>query len=91
MARVLPGQQCPVKHIQNRRKEKKHKNHRTRRTVDGTQQSRKFTVLIAALDKTKAHEIAASYFLDSHMSAESITVEKFKDANTKFDCDYILR
>ena len=50
-----------------------------------------FTVLIAALDKTEAHEIAASYFLDSHMSTESITVEKFKDANTKFDCDYILR
>ena len=49
-----------------------------------------FTVLVAALDKMEAYEIAEGYFFESHMSTEQLSASEFNDINTRFDCDYIL-
>jgi hypothetical protein len=55
----------------------------------GTNEVENFKVLIVALDREEAQEIANSYCLDSHMEG-SFTIKEFLDANEDFDCDYVL-
>lgn len=35
-------------------------------------------------------DIKRDYFMDSHMEHENLTVHKFTDVDTSFDCDYIV-
>ena len=55
----------------------------------GTNEVENFKVLIFALDREEAQEIANSYCLDSHMEG-IFTIKKFLDVNESFDCDYVL-
>ena len=55
----------------------------------GTNETEDFKVLIVALDKEEAQEIANSYCLDSHMEG-SFTIKEILDEHEKFDCDYVL-
>lgn len=55
----------------------------------GTNEAGDFKVLIIALDKEEAQEIANGYCLDSHMEG-SFTIEEFYNVNESFDCDYAL-
>lgn len=49
-----------------------------------------FKILVAALDEQEAMKIARDYFMESHMEHENLTVHKFTDVDTNFDCDYIV-
>lgn len=55
--------------------------------------SENFTVLIAALDKKEAMDIAREYFNEAdiwYSSEDCIEISEFTDLETKFDCDYVL-
>lgn len=55
----------------------------------GINEIENFKVLIVALDKQEAQEIANSYCLDSHMKGD-FKIKDFLDINESFDCDYVL-
>lgn len=55
----------------------------------GINEAEDFKVLIVALDREEAQEIADSYCLDSHMEGDFI-IKEFLDINEHFDCDYAL-
>ena len=55
----------------------------------GTNEVEKFKVLIVALDKEEAQEIANSYCLDSNMAGK-FDIAEFDNTETQFDCDYVL-
>ena len=55
----------------------------------GYNEKENFKVLICALDKTEAHEIADTYRFDMDMEGK-FEVSEFTDMNTSFDCDYVL-
>ena len=55
----------------------------------GTNKVENFKVLIVAMNKEKAQEIADSYCLDSNMEG-SFIIKEIMDVNEKFDCDYVL-
>ena len=55
----------------------------------GTNEVENFKVLIVALDREEAQEIANGYCLDSHMEG-SFAIKEFLDVNENFDCDYVL-
>ena len=48
-----------------------------------------FKILICASDQKEANEIAETYKIDSNMNG-NFKISKFNNANTKFDCDYVL-
>jgi len=55
----------------------------------GTNETENFKVLIVALDREEAQEIANSYCLDSHMEGK-FDIAEFDNTETQFDCDYVL-
>lgn len=55
----------------------------------GLNEVENFKVLIVALDKEEAQEIANRYCLDSQMSG-SFVIEELSDMSEDFDCDYVL-
>ena len=52
-----------------------------------------FRILICALDKIEAHELADEYRLDSHLDGKfeiiELTTEDRID-DIRFDCDYVI-
>lgn len=55
----------------------------------GHNETENFKILICALDKIEAQEIANEYNLDSHMIG-TFEITKFTNTETQFDCDYVL-
>lgn len=55
----------------------------------GRNETENFKVLICALDAEDAKEIANAYCTESRMSGE-FEIEEFQNADTNFDCDYVL-
>lgn len=55
----------------------------------GANKAEDFKVLICAQDHDEAAAIAESYRADSSMGG-MFEISEFDDADTKFDCDYVL-
>ncbi|MBE5940871.1 MAG: hypothetical protein E7266_10850 [Lachnospiraceae bacterium] len=55
----------------------------------GTNEVENFKVLIVALDKEEAQEIANGYCLDSHIEGK-FNITEFDSTETQFNCDYVL-
>lgn len=55
----------------------------------GYNKTENFKVLIVALDKQEAQEIANGYRLDTYLDGE-FEIYEFTDVNEHFDCDYVL-
>ena len=55
----------------------------------GTNEVENFKVLIVALDREEAQEIANNYCLDSNMKGK-FNISEFDNTETQFDCDYVL-
>lgn len=51
-----------------------------------------FTICVLAVDIYEAMEVAMEYFNDSQweVTNEDITITRFRDMNTHFDCDYVI-
>ena len=56
----------------------------------GYNQKEDFRILICALDKVEAQELANSYCLDSNMEGEFETSFAENIENLHFDCDYVI-
>ena len=55
----------------------------------GYNEKENFRVLICALDKQEAYEIAAEYGSDSNLEGEW-EISEYSDVNMNFDCDYVI-
>ena len=54
----------------------------------GYNEEEDFRILICALDANEAHELARQYGLDSKLKGTWVIQDL--DANTQFDCDYVI-
>lgn len=55
----------------------------------GYNKTENFKILICALDKEEAANIAAEYANDSKLTG-TFEITEFNNADTQFDCDYVL-
>lgn len=49
-----------------------------------------FKVLVASDDRFDAETKAENYFGDAGINSENVKIEEFVDADTHFDCDYVI-
>ena len=55
----------------------------------GHNETEDFKILVCALDRIEAQDIANEYCLDSHMEGR-FEITEFDNTETQFDCDYVL-